>query len=348
MSINIDPFTITAGTPQTIPLQEGPAQLKAVKFTNRTVFDITYNGPGHNGDIWVPSNTEFLFSDMQSSSPGVIRLISYNTTNVSPPPTGIILITLYSVDENLPSGTWPISIPQSQVQSNVNNNTLINTSSPNGTNIITIADSAGNTLTLSNDGLLSLSVNVSGTLHTIFQTQLSGTLLTLGNAGDLIHTLGSFSIDQQTTIDALGGHTSICGGSWQVNGSTSFGNPANLIIASDGSMTFQAASNTAIDTLTSAIQFRQNGTNIAQIDNTGISLLSGHIHFLTGELQRVSVFSGTGSGTYNHLCGAAPIWIGPIVSVSGSATQGFDSVTSTQAHVTLGAALAFKAFCIVA
>lgn len=56
-----------------------------------------------------------------------------------------------------------------------------------------------------------------------------------------------------------------------------------------------------------------------------------------------SRFTGSGSGTYSHGLGVTPNHVTPIVNVAGSATQGYDTATSTQVHITLGAALSFDA-----
>jgi hypothetical protein len=64
---------------------------------------------------------------------------------------------------------------------------------------------------------------------------------------------------------------------------------------------------------------------------------------IAGTLSRFTFFTGTGSGTYSHSQGVTPQWVCAVTNVAGSATQGFDSGTSTQVHITLGAANAFTA-----
>lgn len=100
------------------------------------------------------------------------------------------------------------------------------------------------------------------------------------------------------------------------------------------------------------------GTTMAQVtggSTGGVAILQGNSHgfqwFNGNFFPEVSFFTGTGSGTYNHTFNGAgeslsPFWVCPIVSVSGSATQGYDTVTTTQVHVTLGASLGFKACCL--
>lgn len=90
------------------------------------------------------------------------------------------------------------------------------------------------------------------------------------------------------------------------------------------------------------------GVNAVAIDATGIQSQGskGFIFPSAGFLPNLSFFTGTGSGTYSHGFGASPFWVCPITQVAGSATQGYDTVTSTQVHVTLGAANSFKAACL--
>lgn len=361
MSINIDPFTVTAGISQIIPLQEGPAQLRGVKFTNRTVFDITYNGPGHQGEIWVPSNTEFLFTDMQSSNTGIIKLTSYNTTNVSPAPTGIVLVTLYSVDENLPSGTWPISIPQSQVQSNVNNATLVNTGNPSGTQVILITPtgSSGPTMRFLNDGTLVVATVVAGAPVDVIQVLPgSNPILKLGSSTTavevehVLNVLSNLGVSGLCSLDA-GAFTS--DGSGNVTAvSYTASTAAKGIVLKTSPNTCQMIGDNASDTIIWDVPV---GTRRMTLNSTGLHLSSSGMQFDCGSgngvklgngqtIGGISSFTGSATGTFNHNFGSAPAWVIPMTNVVGSQTMGYDSVTSTQVHVTVGAGLSFKALCL--
>lgn len=373
MSINIDPFTVTAGISQIIPLQEGPAQLRGVKFTNRTVFDITYNGPGHNGEMWVPSNTEFLFTDMQSSNTGIIKLTSYNTTNVSPAPTGIVLVTLYSVDENLPSGTWPISIPQSQVQSNVNNSTLINTGNPSGTQVILVTPtgSSGPTMSYLNDGTLVVATVVAGAPVDVIQVLPgSNPILKLGSsttAVEIEHILsilnnlvvsGSLSSDSnKITTDGSGNFNKLVsilfsGAGVNVLGYVSSGDLLSVTGVSGANFD----SHWKAGGTTGTMWFEPGGGQLAKADSSGIHLVTtasfdlganGTLKTRNGNtIQAISSFTGAATGTYNHGFGSAPFWVIPMQDVAGSQTMGYDSVTSTQVHITSFSSASFKALCL--
>lgn len=127
-----------------------------------------------------------------------------------------------------------------------------------------------------------------------------------------------------------------------------------------GALTAGSFSTDVVQAATVAGVVLKDSTGTAQgtFQNAGITLnanatcnnnltVSGNYIYKNGNLiSRISTFTGSGTGTYNHNAGSAPTWVGAIVSISGSATQGFDSAGSTTVHVTLGASLAFKAFCI--
>ncbi len=366
MSINLDPFIVTAGVTQVIPMSESPIQLKGVKFTNRTVFDVTYNGPGHQGAIWVPSNTEYFFSDMNASNPGFISVTSYNTTNVSPAPTGIVLVTLYSVDEKLPVGTWPVSIPQSQVQSNVNNTTLVNTGNPSGTQVILItpAGSSGPTFSFLSDGTLTIATVVAGAPANVIQIIPGGTpILKLGQGVSSVEIENNLNVLNNLSVS---GKSFLDGGLASTNGSGSFifnnSNNQNLTWTTNASAFLSSIQGNSDGTVTynssgSNHKFLSGGnTEIADVTSGGI-LLKGAFNYDTGStgrvkmqngntIQAISSFTGAATGTYNHNCGQTPFWVIPMQNVVGSQTMGYDSVTSTQVHVTSFSGASFKALCL--
>lgn len=59
-----------------------------------------------------------------------------------------------------------------------------------------------------------------------------------------------------------------------------------------------------------------------------------------------STFTGTGTGTYTHGLGVIPDVIVIQVNILGSATTGYDSLTATSVHVSLGASVGFKGYAI--
>lgn len=87
----------------------------------------------------------------------------------------------------------------------------------------------------------------------------------------------------------------------------------------------------------------------------GIAINTANTHgyqwFNGGFIPEISVFTGAATGTYNHGFNGAgesltPFDIIPMCNISGSQTMGFDSTTTTQVHITSGAGLSFKAFCL--
>lgn len=76
------------------------------------------------------------------------------------------------------------------------------------------------------------------------------------------------------------------------------------------------------------------------------SLASGGAFFgQSGSWTRFSTFTGTTTGTYNHGLGATPDHVMPCQNAVGSQTMGYDSLTSSQVHITSGAGASFKALC---
>lgn len=280
------------------------------------------------------------------------------------PPVSQLNAIYYAPGEPLPQsftlGNSPIGIGGTVNTSSVQ--TLSNESSP-PTPLLVV--DIGNTtipqlLTIYNDGSFLWEVLVAGVAHQLLSGSVAN-LLQIGMAGDTSSVLGQLSVAQLLTALAglnVTGVTNLDGGATTTDGAgnITLSNAKILKGKSSGgvaqAMLFQsAANNTDLQAGTNGfIEFLDNGgtrqlhadltNNLSFVlDNTNLAFKNGNT------IGRVSSFSGTGSGTYNHNAGAAPDIVIPIVSVSGSATQGFDSLTSTQVHVTLGASLAFKAWC---
>ena len=93
-----------------------------------------------------------------------------------------------------------------------------------------------------------------------------------------------------------------------------------------------------------------DGTGRAAITTAGLSFdgYSTGIRWRTGDtLSGTHTFTGTTTGTYTHGAGGTPFIVIPMCSVSGSQTMGYDTVTSTQVHITSGAGLGFKALTLL-
>lgn len=74
---------------------------------------------------------------------------------------------------------------------------------------------------------------------------------------------------------------------------------------------------------------------------------NGNTDFVIGAM---STFTGAATGTYSHGmlqfgAAAAPDIVVPMCDVSGSQTMGYDTVTTTQVHITSFSGLGFKAWC---
>ena len=79
-----------------------------------------------------------------------------------------------------------------------------------------------------------------------------------------------------------------------------------------------------------------------QGSNSGI-IVSG----LGGRVRAWSVFSGTGSGTFNHGLQATPNVICPTQNTVGSQTMGWDTANATSVHITAGNGAAWSAIALL-
>ncbi len=87
-----------------------------------------------------------------------------------------------------------------------------------------------------------------------------------------------------------------------------------------------------------------NGSSVQQaiqINSDGsIQLHAG------GAFSALSIFSGTGSGTFNHGLGTTPRVVLPMEHAAGSQTMGYDSENGTSVHITAGAGAAWVALAL--
>jgi hypothetical protein len=101
-----------------------------------------------------------------------------------------------------------------------------------------------------------------------------------------------------------------------------------------GDMINSTASETDLKA-TTAVVLQTQGLSIAQITTSGIQMLSGGFFFQKGSISRISSFSGTGSGTYNHGLGTTPtLAILMDTATSGSGiSPNFASPTPTTIYI---------------
>ena len=266
-------------------------------------------------------------------------------------PISFVQAVYYAPGERVPDtpqlGNSPIGISGAVATSSVQ--TLSNEGNPAGTLVIDMGDATiANLIKIFNDGHATWSVDQSGTAHAVFTINSAGNALQLGKSGDTVEQLGNELVDGTLTVDGL---TTATGGVQLGSGAGNFvssGSTGNskMLDGTNGNDVFINPSATGAGHV---IGFVTNATQRGGVNDQGIfatSNASQGYTFPNGNfLPNLSFFTGTGSGTYTHGFGSGPFWVAPIVDVSGSATQGYDSVTSTQVHVTLGASLGFKAGC---
>lgn len=366
-------ITMVPGIPQAIPI-DNPQTLQAIKLSNTSPFNVYTSGIGGQGVQHIAAGVE-VWLDAKIENQGTLTLTANNDYNING--TGVVILNIYSIGETLPQGHWPVTIPVQIVQAKVSTvTTLVNDGSSVGTQVIemTPAGAASSTVSILNDGTVVIKGDVATVLTTLLQlipgAAAAASSVKLGDAARTVEILGKLLVDGTTelkgatTVDAGGlnvsaggigviGASSLDSGSILTDGNgnfTALGNllftSAKLLIQQGGSTVFDATNthdiiiNAPNAGGTGAVKFSKGGVDTGvKIDNNGVNWPNGNF------LPNISFFTGSGSGTYNHTFGGSPFWVCPIVDVVGSATQGYDTVTSTQVHVTLGAVLAFKAFC---
>lgn len=262
-----------------------------------------------------------------------------------------------------PLGNSPIGITGNVTTSSIT--TLSNEGQVPGTQVIDMGDvTFAQLIRLFNDGHGIWSVDQSGIKHTIFSINASGKPLQIGQIGDVTEVLGTLvpdnGINTNTIRDNVTGVTQATlttAGITILNllntaGGIALGTgTANVAKSGQGQSVIDCSSdvdtwiNPAASGAGHVIHMSTNATERFFIDDNGAHIGAGKSYFFRlNSIGSISTFTGTGTGTYNHNNDGTPFFVVPIVTVAGSATQGYDSANATQVHVTLGAALAFKAW----
>ncbi len=194
---------------------------------------------------------------------------------------------------------------------------------------------AGNGITVTNNAL------VSGTL-----TATGGA--TFNGAGNGITVANNLAVNGTTSLDngAIttdgSGNITKWAGLLQVSGTVPAlsvgGNKTRIQAPSSGSINLQVPGATDILVATSS----------SVTTNVGLTFVNSGIAWKTGDtISGTHTFTGTTTGTFTHGAGGTPFIVIPMCSVNGSQTMGYDSITSTQVHITSAAGLGFKALCIL-
>jgi hypothetical protein len=273
-------------------------------------------------------------------------------------------------------GNSPVGVGGTVNTTSSGANTVINTTSTPGTTWLNIqpSDAAGNTFLADNSGNLIVKSDNAGTLKTLLQLIAGASPQVLLAAAGILTTIldgltvqgnlivgGSSTLDNgDITTDGTGNF--FVNGTMSVNGTssldtakittdgngniTNFG--GNLMLNGSNPILSVSAGNTRVQCASGGtINFQvPGGTTVAFINSTGLKINTGKLNLVGGSISRTASFSGSASGTYTHGMGAVPNIIIVQTGAVGSQTTGYDTATTTQTHVTLGAALAFQALCI--
>lgn len=304
---------VTPGKPvnQQLP---GLAPIQAVDIANGTPFDLDYMGLGSADITVIPAGTMNRFYAKTFYS-GVANILPLNNNNVQG--TGVVNLVAYYMTENLPPGTFPITIPTQVVQATVSNvQTLSNESSSLGAEIIDIGTVNNSRLWDIFNNRFTISIEIGGVKHTILQGSLTGNPLQLGQSGDIAEFLGSVNIDTALTIFGAGTglevkNNELVDGQLTVSGSPALlaGTGGTNVNGTSGNYTWKTAiwgPDLKILTIGFANYINNVGTNFTLPSNFargmfycgGLGDATNTIQLkLNGVVTNVEVITGFGSGT---------------------------------------------------
>jgi hypothetical protein len=316
-----------------------------------------------------------------------INPLSYLTTQGQAPANVVFVQTFGRNDNiaklmlsGAPTG-YPLNLQRlSSIGNNLNLGTsatsIVNDNNPLGTSLIeaTPTGAGGSTWIADNTGNFTVKEDVAGVLTALLQV-IVGTGLKLGSLSParIVEIIGNMQVD--------GGKINDSGGTLRVDFSTSdttinakdashaihlqaggsdifFANTGSTLMAS-GKLGANASGDwidaSGVNAFYKApgggnIQFQiPNGTTVVTITGSTLQLASGvGLTWKTGDtISGTHTFTGTTTGTYTHGAGGTPFIVIPMCDVVGSQTMGYDTVTSTQVHITSGGGLGFKALCLL-
>jgi hypothetical protein len=259
-------------------------------------------------------------SQLQSGGSPISQVI-VETYNQNEPVLGTFpapLVRSTNIGNSVPLGTSSISI------SNTGNSPL--------TPIIEVqpSDATSNTIYCDNSGNFTVFSDNAGSLSSLLQL-IGGAspAVIIGNSGLLAQVLGSLTI----------------AGNGIINGQLTTGDVLLVSSGSDPKISSDSSGDINLDV--------PAGTRIMQINSGGVdlttvgkyALTAKAINFTTGSLSRVSQFSGTGNGTFNHGLGVTPDYFCTLACNTSNSSQtiGIAGKTSTQCTVTTGGGLGWSA-----
>lgn len=246
--------SLVAGTAVTIQLPN-PSTIQAIKLSNSSPFDLTISGFGTPGVENVPNGTEYML-DASVENTGSMSILPVNNAGISG--NGYCNLTIYYFGENVPKGTWPITIPVQIVQAKVSTvTTLINDGNALGTQIIesTPSGAPGSTISVLNDGTVAIKGDVGGVL-TALLSLLPGAA---GGASSVI--LG----DTARTVEALG--KMLVDGALQVNGDATLGGAGTGLAVTNNETVGGTLGVTGASTFTGDATFNGTGNSITSTNN---------------------------------------------------------------------------------
>ena len=294
--------------------------------------DIFQARAGFNGTIQIQANPYLTTSGQAPAN--VVFILTYGSTDA-------LTTTLLKGG----STSYPISLNRlSSIGNSLNVGTstssTVNDGNPLGTQFIEVTPTGapGSTWAADNTGNLTVNSDNAGTLTTLLQLIAGASpAVKLAAAAVLTEVLGPLQVDGDATLLHL-----------LISGATLPANYPKFSSDSSGNLNIDAPNGTRRLQLNTAIPalIASTGMRITA-DRFDLTGGGGQYNMNVGSLSRISLFSGTGTGTFNHGLGAVPNFVIPICTAAGSTqTMGFSASTSNQVTITTGAGLAWTALAI--
>jgi len=286
MTYNIGPLTVSPGVAYNNILQNAGA-IQAIKLTNGTQFDLTFQGFGTPGTSVIPAGLEYMLHASDGNS-GYINFIPVDSLGVGG--SGVVNAVAYFQGEDLPQGQWPATVPAQRVilpagAGAVVADHLINTTSVGSASPIINIEETGATgpeVFADNQGNFYIQQYVSSVLTTLFRTlagQPSNSAnVLLGDASHIVQSNGQFNPN-------LGIHA------------TSYG-----VLPTTNTSHQIDGSNVGGSAVVSLYIHSINGAGFLVFPDPGLADAAWHAYDCTGDNAQPSTASGfTGSGYYKAL-----------------------------------------------
>ena len=248
MSLTLNPVTIAPGSSVSVPVQN-PNSVQTIIISNKAYIDAVVTGIDNAGPRWLIAGTQDRFDASNGTFNGSVGIQGFNTANIPSTQVSVVLLTVYYDGDEVPNGSWPVSIPSQVVNNSVSvTSQIINDGNPANTKVVeaTVAGSPGSNVLIQNDGTVTIAQYVASVLTNLFQIipgiNNGGINVKISDGNHYTDVLGGLSVEGTLSSN---GSTTINGviqflvGSTQslVNGSTIILNEPFSVVTNSAAVT---------------------------------------------------------------------------------------------------------------